>query len=268
MHQRFKRALYGSSTVVACLTASWVVAQALPASSVAALLQTQRDVTVAALQDAIANNQDGIGPLPTVYINAEEEFEGDDALVRSLWLRLMNGPISQQSVLNLMQETDSQRQRELSYKSSAQRLVQVGAAAPTPTTSLQWVPLGPASALSEWNGSYYDGMDSGRVATIRVDPTKPASVYIGAIGGGIWKTPDITLVTPVWTPITNSLGTMFIGSFDIDPTNPQIIHAGLGDFWEGNPGGVMVTTTDGGATWSAPVSYTHLRAHETPEHLV
>ena len=29
------------------------------------------------------------------------------------------------------------------------------------------------------------GMDSGRVATIRVDPTNPATVYIGAIGGGI-----------------------------------------------------------------------------------
>src|SRR5262245_30578124 len=146
MHQRFKRALYGSSTVVACLTASWVVAQALPASSVAALLQTQRDVTVAALQDAIATNQDGIGPLPAVYSNDEEEFEEDDAVVRALWLRLNNGPISQQSVLNLMQETDIQRQRELSYRSSAQRLAEVGVAAPTPTTSLQWVQLGPQSA--------------------------------------------------------------------------------------------------------------------------
>jgi hypothetical protein len=251
MHQTFKRALYGSTTVVACLTASWVVAQALPASTVAALLQTQRDVTITALQEAIARNEDGIGPLPTVYINEEEEFEKDDAMIRALWLRLNNGPISQQTILNLMQETDLQRQREASYRASAQRLAQSGLAA-TPTTSLQWIPLGPASALSEWNGSYYDGMDSGRVATIRTDPTNPAAVYIGAIGGGIWKTPDITLVTPVWTPITNSLGTMFIGSFDIDPTNSNVIHAGLGDFWEGNPGGVIVTTRDGGVTWGAP----------------
>src|SRR5262249_3174765 len=57
---------------------------------------------------------------------------------------------------------------------------------------------------------------------------------------------------PTWTSITDSLGTMFFGSFDIDPTNSNIIHVGLGDYWEGNPGGVMVTTTDGGVTWSAP----------------
>jgi hypothetical protein len=238
--------------VVACLTASWVVAQALPAASVAALLQTQHDVTVTALKEAIARNEDGIGPLPTVYINEEEEFEKDDALIRALWLRLNNGLISQQTILNLMQETDTQRQREASYRASAQRLAQSNLAAPTQPTSLQWVPLGPASALSEWNGSYYDGMDSGRVSTIRTDPTNPATVYIGAIGGGIWKTPDITLVTPVWTPITNSLSTMFIGSFDIDPTNSNVIHVGTGDFWEGNPGGVIVTTRDGGVTWGAP----------------
>src|SRR6185503_2316230 len=42
------------------------------------------------------------------------------------------------------------------------------------------------------------------------------------------------------------------GSFDIDPTDSNVIHVGLGDFWEGNPGGVMVTTRDGGATWGAP----------------
>ncbi|HSR95668.1 MAG TPA: hypothetical protein VLM79_01305, partial [Kofleriaceae bacterium] len=251
MH-RFKKALYGSTVVVACLTTSWVVAQALPAPSVAALLQTQRDVTVTALADAIARGDDGIGPLPTVYINDEDDLEEDDAYVRALWLRLNNGPILQQSLLQLMQETDTQATREKAYTSSARKLTEVGAAAPTPATSLQWVPLGPQSALSEWNGSEYDGMDSGRVATIRVDPTNPATVYIGAIGGGIWKTPDITVVTPVWTPLTNTLGTMFIGSFDLDPTNPQIIHAGLGDYWEGNPGGVMVTTKDGGATWGPP----------------
>src|SRR5439155_1269224 len=200
MH-RFNKALYGSTIVVACLTTSWVVAQALPAPSVAALLQTQRDVTIAALLDAINQGQDGIGPLPTVYVNDTNDVQEDDAYERALWLRLNNGPIYQQSVISLLQETDAQIAREAAYKTSARKLTEAGAAAPTPATSLQWIPLGPQSALSEWNGSEYDGMDSGRVATIRLDPTNPATVYIGAIGGGIWKTPDITVVRPVWTPI-------------------------------------------------------------------
>jgi hypothetical protein len=248
---RLKRTLHGSVLVVACITASWVVARAVPTPSLPSLLKTQRDVTVEALKDAIARGDDWIGPLPIDYLPDDEEMQEDDAMLRALWMRLQHGPISQDSILHLMQETTRQQQREQSQPAAARRLAEAGLS-PTPPTPLSWIQLGPQSALSEWNGSFYDGLDAGRVATIRTDPTNPATVYIGAIGGGIWKTPDITLTTPVWTPITDSLGTMFIGSFDIDPTNSQIIHAGLGDYWEGNMGGVMVSTTDGGATWGAP----------------
>jgi hypothetical protein len=216
------------------------------------LLQTQREATVTALEEAIARGDDGIGPLPSAFIEDPDEVVQDDALVRALWERLTNGPASQQSIVHLLQETDRQVQREQSYRSSAARLAEQGGPSPTPSTTLQWIQLGPQSALSEWNGSYYDGLDAGRVATVRVDPANPATVYIGAIGGGIWKTTDITVTTPSWTPLTNSLGTMFIGSFDLDPTSSSVIHAGLGDYWEGNPGGVMVSTTDGGTTWGAP----------------
>src|SRR6185436_12337941 len=172
-------------------------------------------------------------------------------MLRALWQRLNNGPIDQRTAIHLLQEQNTQRQREAAYAVSTRRLADEGLT-PTPSTSLQWIPIGPQSALSEWNGSYYDGLDAGRVASIRVDPTNPATVYIGSIGGGIWKTPDVTLTTPNWTPITDSLGTVTIGSFDIDPSDSNIIHAGLGDYWEGNTGGVMVTTTDGGLHWSAP----------------
>ena len=248
----WKRAVYGGALVAGGITATWVVAHAVNPPSRVAQLQTQRDATIAALEAAIARGDDGIGPMPGNYIEDTDDLQADDPMIRGLWLRLTNGPASQQSVLNLMQETNLQRQREQNYAASSHRLVETGLAAPTPATSLQWIQLGPQSALSEWNGSYYDGLDAGRVATVRVDPTNPATVYIGAIGGGIWKTPDITLNTPVWTSLTNTLGTMYIGSFDLDPTNPNVIHAGLGDYWEGNPGGVMVSTTDGGTTWSAP----------------
>src|SRR5215813_12972857 len=153
MHHRFKKALYGSTIVAACLATSWVVAQALPAPSLATALQTQRDVTIAALEDAIAQGNDGIGPLPINYIPDDADVQEDDALLRALWLRLDYGPISQDSVINLLQESEAQRLREQAYSASAQRLAEVGAAAPTTPTTLQWIPLGPESALSEWNGS-------------------------------------------------------------------------------------------------------------------
>jgi hypothetical protein len=62
---RFKRAARGSALVAACLATSWVVARAVPSSPLDALLRTQRDATIAALETAIAQGQDGIGPLPT-----------------------------------------------------------------------------------------------------------------------------------------------------------------------------------------------------------
>ena len=245
--------LWLRSAIAVAIVGGSLLVGAVPLVGKAAQLQTQRDATVAALSSAIAAGKDGIGPLPSAFIDDDDDEQEDDALVRALWLRLESGPISQQSTLSLLHETNIQQQRERSYGFATQHLTEIGAASPTPATTLQWSPLGPQSAVSEWNGSYYEGMDSGRVASIRVDPTNPQTVYIGAIGGGLWKTPDITITDPVWTPLTNTLGTMFIGSFDLDPTNTNIIHAGLGDFWEGNPGGVMVKTTDGGATWGAPV---------------
>src|SRR5262245_30235021 len=208
-----KKALYVCALILGGLTA--IGAVGLP--SIKTLLANQRELTIQALAAAIARGDDGPGPLPGDFVEDEDETVADDALIRALWNRLEHGPISQQAILNLLGERAVQGQRERDYASSAQRIVDVGGPSPTPTTTLQWRPIGPQSALSEWNGSYYDGLDSGRVATVRADPQNPRRIFIGAIGGGIWKTDDITLSQPVWTPITDTLGTMFIGSFDIDP---------------------------------------------------
>jgi hypothetical protein len=260
--------LFRSGLVVACLATTWVVARALP-SLRAAQRQSQRDATIAALQAAIARGDDGIGPLAIGYIADDEDQQADDPVVRALWQRLHDGPAAQQSVVHLLNEAAAQHRREQGYASATRRVSEGNGPSPTQATSLQWQQLGPQSALTEWNGSLYDGLDSGRIATLRVDPSNPATVYIGATGGGIWKTDDITLTQPTWTPLTASLGTMFIGSFDLDPTSAAVIHVGLGDYWEGNPGGVMVSTRDGGATWGPPrtldttLNGTTIRANNT-----
>jgi hypothetical protein len=251
----WKRALLRGGLIIVFISSTWMVARALPPLSGKQLqlqLQSQREAMIDAFKTAIAAGEDGPAPLQGFYIDDGEDEEEDDALLRALRQRVETGPVSQQSALMLLAEEAQQRAREQAYPASAQQLADTGGPSPTPTSTLQWYRLGPQSALSEWNGSYYEGLDSGRVATVRADPANPATIYIGAVGGGIWKTPDITVTAPVWTPLTTSLGTMFIGSFDIDPTNSNILHAGLGDYWEGNPGGVMVSSTDGGLTWGAP----------------
>jgi hypothetical protein len=57
-------------------------------------------------------------------------------------------------MINLLREAELQQQREREYPASAQRLADQAGLSPTPTTTLQWLPIGPQSALSEWNGSY------------------------------------------------------------------------------------------------------------------
>src|SRR5579872_1092611 len=133
-----KKAIYGSGVVAVGLTTTWVVAHAVNSPSKQQQLQTLRDVTIAALEDAIQHGQEGIGPLPVDYIDDDSSALQDDALMRSLWLRLNNGPSTQASVMHLMQETSAQQQREASYAASSQRLAEAGGAPPTQQTPLQW----------------------------------------------------------------------------------------------------------------------------------
>src|SRR5882672_8008854 len=124
-----KKAIYGSA-VIAGLTTTWVVAHAVNSPSKQQQLQTLRDVTIAALEDAIQHGQEGIGPLPVNYIEDDSDALQDDAMMRSLWLRLNNGPTTQASVMHLMQETNLQQQREATYAASALRLEQAGGQSP------------------------------------------------------------------------------------------------------------------------------------------
>src|SRR5882757_5394006 len=102
MHSRLlKRAIYGSAAVTAGLTTTFVVAHAVNSPSKQQQLQTLRNVTIAALEDAIEHGQEGIGPLPVNYIDDDSDAVQDDALLRALWQRLNNGPTTQSSLVHL-----------------------------------------------------------------------------------------------------------------------------------------------------------------------
>ncbi|MGI8554149.1 MAG: hypothetical protein ACR2PL_25685, partial [Dehalococcoidia bacterium] len=105
---------------------------------------------------------------------------------------------------------------------------------------------------------------TGHIVSIAVDPTNAATVYVASEGGGLWKT---TNGGSIWSPLTDSITvsgvpvTLSMGAVALDPTNPSIIYAGLGDeCFCGVKSGLAVAgvlgslgllkSTDGGTTWT------------------
>lgn len=119
-----------------------------------------------------------------------------------------------------------------------------------PVSGLAWANLGPTASNFEWNGSGYTAQDTGRPNSIRVDPRDANVVYVAMSGGGIWKSYDFSSATPGWIPITETLGNLAIGAMD---EQNDTLWVGLGDFVD-TAGGQLVRSTDGGASWSAPIT--------------
>jgi subtilisin-like proprotein convertase family protein/sugar lactone lactonase YvrE len=103
--------------------------------------------------------------------------------------------------------------------------------------------------------------DSGQVNAIAVDPSDPSgnTVYIGAEGGGIWRTTDFLTTNPngpTWTPLLDygPTGSTVISSIAVfgrnnDPRQ-SIIFATTGNGGTNTPGVGILRSEDGGTTWT------------------
>jgi hypothetical protein len=121
-----------------------------------------------------------------------------------------------------------------------------------PVSGLSWVNLGPTNSAFQYNGSLYYEVDSGRVSGLAVHPSDPQVVYLATSGGGLWKTFNFGVADPTWYPVSDAMGNLAIGDMAMDPLEPDTLYVGVGDFAD-TPGGYVVKTNDGGATWDAPV---------------
>lgn len=109
-----------------------------------------------------------------------------------------------------------------------------------------------------------NGTVAGAVEAIAPDPSNSNIIYIGSVGGGIWKT---TNGGTTWTPLTDQNLSLSINSLALDPTDPthQTLIAGNGNQSNGgfaslsvfstpqNFGGVqagLLYSADGGATFT------------------
>ena len=107
-----------------------------------------------------------------------------------------------------------------------------------------WTLLGPTTSTVPSGGG-----GAGRCNFITVHPTTPTTMWVGAPGGGLWKTTD---GGSTWSTNTDQLPQV-IGCTDlvIDKNNTQIMYLATGDAYGGDTYSVgLLKTTDGGTTWN------------------
>lgn len=112
---------------------------------------------------------------------------------------------------------------------------------------------GAAAALAaqpEWKLIGPDNI-GGRTRTVVHHPTQSGVVYVGAAGGGIWRT---TNSGASWEPLFDNGVSLSMGALAIDPNNPDVLYAGTGEITPASNmqdawGTGMYKSTDGGRTW-------------------
>ena len=135
--------------------------------------------------------------------------------------------------------------------------------APLISDPVSWQSRGPdgvnASALvvNESTAGTSPTIFSGRTTAIAVDPNCSAvscTVFIGAAGGGVWKTTNALAATPTWTQVSDGqIASDAIGSIAFDPSNSSTIYVGTGEpngSSDSEAGVGLYVSTNGGSTWS------------------
>jgi PKD repeat protein len=106
----------------------------------------------------------------------------------------------------------------------------------------------------------------GRTRAIMVDPNdiSKKTVWSAGVGGGLWKTTDITATYPVWIAINEFFANIAITALTHHPTNTQIMYFGTGEgFYNADAirGNGIFKSTDGGNTWAQLASTTGSNFH-------
>ena len=98
----------------------------------------------------------------------------------------------------------------------------------------KWVSIGPTRINDGGLGAI------GRIHSIAVHPTAPATMYVGGPGCGIWKT---TNGGTAWKPVGDSLPTLALAALAIDPVTPSRVYAVMA-------GAGIYRSDDAAATWA------------------
>ncbi|MBL0201533.1 MAG: PKD domain-containing protein [Chitinophagaceae bacterium] len=108
---------------------------------------------------------------------------------------------------------------------------------------VSWKPLGPKN-------------QGGRTRALLIDANDATgnTIWAGSVGGGLWKTTDITAAEPAWAPVDDLFANLAISSIAQDPSNTQIMYFCTGEegYFNGDAirGQGVWKTVNGGTTWA------------------
>ncbi|HVS65097.1 MAG TPA: hypothetical protein VMT85_16525 [Thermoanaerobaculia bacterium] len=99
-----------------------------------------------------------------------------------------------------------------------------------------WTSLGP-------------GRVGGRTRAIVVDPNDPDTIWLGSVGGGIWRTSD---AGAHWHPVDDRMANLAVTSIVMDPNNPNVLYGGTGEGFHNADAirGAGIFRTINAAAWS------------------
>lgn len=98
-----------------------------------------------------------------------------------------------------------------------------------------------------WRGP---GNIGGRIRAMLIDPADRTKLWIGAAGGGIWRSTD---AGASWSPVNDFMPNLAVCALLYDPTNAQTMYAGTGEIspnLDAIRGIGIFKSADGGATWT------------------
>lgn len=99
------------------------------------------------------------------------------------------------------------------------------AAQPVPV----WTPIGPGPAYDGQVENITNREVVGAINAVAAHPSNANILYAGAANGGIWRTANATAASPTWVRLSDSMGSLSIGSLELDPTdaNSTTVLAGI-----------------------------------------
>jgi photosystem II stability/assembly factor-like uncharacterized protein len=93
-------------------------------------------------------------------------------------------------------------------------------------------------------------MRAGRTRALTGVPSEPATLYLGAVNGGVWKTTD---AGATWHSVWDSEPSGSIGSIAVSESNPNIVYVASGEGLQRpdlSTGDGVYKSTDAGKTWT------------------